>query len=168
MCASRPGGRDQSAKRCAPRAAGALAALMTLAGCVAAPAAPTIPVVPGPGKSFAAFDADQAACQQYASTQLAPTVLTYNKFSVGSVALTTALGAGIGAAAAAGSGAASGATAGAVFGTGANAIAAGRVQPSLQQQYDIFYAYCMVKHGNRLPRTARNERVTGSFDDVVG
>jgi hypothetical protein len=134
-----------------PRAAGALAMLVALAGCVAPPAAPMIPVIPGPGKSFAVFDADQAACEQYASAQLAPTVFAYNKFSVGSIALTAALGAGIGAAAAGGSGAATGAAAGAAFGTAANAVAASRSQSSLQQRYDILYASCMVHHGNRLP-----------------
>jgi hypothetical protein len=132
-----------------PRAAGAVA-IMALAGCVAPPAAPTIPVVPGPGKSLADFDADQAACWRYASAQIAPAVLAYNKFSVGSVVLTTALGAAIGGAAAAGSGAGTGAAAGAAFGTAANAGAAGRAQPSLQQQYDALYASCMVSHGNQV------------------
>ncbi len=38
-------------KRIDPRAAGALALMVSLAACVAPPVAPTIPVAPGPGKS---------------------------------------------------------------------------------------------------------------------
>jgi hypothetical protein len=134
-----------------PQATGAVAMLIALAGCVAPPAAPMIPVIPGPGKSFVTFDADQAACQQYASRQIAPVVVTYNKFSVGSVVLTTALGAAIGGAAAGGGGAGTGAAAGAAFGMAANAIAAGRARPSLQQEYDALYASCMISHGNQVP-----------------
>jgi len=134
-----------------PQATGAAAMLIALAGCLAPPAAPMVPVIPGPGKSFVTFDADQAACRQYASRQIAPAVVTYNKFSVGSVVLTTAFGAAIGGAAAGGGGAGTGAAAGAAFGMAANAVAAGRAQPSLQQEYDALYASCMVSHGNQMP-----------------
>jgi hypothetical protein len=144
-----------------PRATGAVAILMALAGCVVPPAAPTIPVIPGPGKSFAAFDVDQAACQQYASAQIAPAVLAYNKFSVGSVLLPTALGAAIGGAAAGGSGAGTGAAAGAAFGVATNAVAAGLAQPSLQREYDALYASCMVSHGNQVPNHFPTERPPG-------
>jgi hypothetical protein len=153
MCFYRsPSGRERGMRSCDLRAAGALTMLLALAACVAPPAAPTIPVIPGPGKSFAVFDAEEAACEQEASARLAPAVFTYNKFSVGSVALGAAFGAGIGGAAAAGSGAATGAAAGAAFGTAANAVAAGRTQSSLQRQYDTLYAFCMINHGNRLPQ----------------
>jgi hypothetical protein len=138
-------------RRIDPRAAVAVAILLALAGCVAPPAAPMIPVVPGPGKSFPAFDADQAGCRQYASSQTTPVVAAANKQAVASTLLTTALGAAIGGAAAAGEGAASGAASGAAFGTAVNAGLAGWAQPSLQQQYDTLYASCMVNHGNQVP-----------------
>jgi hypothetical protein len=141
-------------RRIDPRAAGAGAVILALAGCVVPPAAPTIPVVPGPGKSAAAFDADQALCQQYAYSQTAPVATAANNQAVGGALLTTALGAAIGGAAGAGRGAAIGAASGAAFGTAANAAAAGWAQPSLQQQYDALYASCMVGHGNRVPSVA--------------
>ena len=50
-----------------PQIAAALAATISLAACIAPPAAPTIPVAPGPNKTSDRFDADQAACQQYAA-----------------------------------------------------------------------------------------------------
>jgi hypothetical protein len=46
----------------------ALAAVLALSGCaVAPPAGPMVLVMPGPGKSLAAFDADDARCRQAAS-----------------------------------------------------------------------------------------------------
>jgi hypothetical protein len=133
-----------------PRAAGAVAMLLALAGCVVPPAAPTIPVLPGPGKSFASFDADQLACERYASAEVAPAILTANKWASVSTLSTTAFGAAVGGAVDAGSGAALGAASGASLGIAVNAVAAGLAQPSLQQQYDTLYASCMVSHGNRL------------------
>jgi hypothetical protein len=139
-------------KRIDPRAAGAAAFILALAGCVAPPVAPTIPVAPGPGKDAVAFNADQAGCQQYAYNQTAPVAAAVNQQAVGSTLLTTALGAAIGAAATGtGRGAGIGAGAGAAFGTLGNAVGAGWGQLSLQQQYDALYASCMAGHGNRVP-----------------
>jgi len=55
-----------------PQIAATLAATLSLAACVAPPAAPTIPVAPGPNKTSDRFEADQAACQQYAAAQISP------------------------------------------------------------------------------------------------
>jgi hypothetical protein len=134
-----------------PRIAAAVAATMSLAACVAPPAAPTIPVAPGPNKSFDAFGADQAACEQYAAVQISPAVAAANEQSVGvalaSSAAAAGFGAGIGAIAGnAGRGAAIGAASGGAFGI----IAGGEpyAQMSLQQQFDMVYAQCMAARGN--------------------
>jgi hypothetical protein len=141
-------------KRIDPLAAVAVAVLLALAGCVAPPAAPTIPVVPGPGKTPAAFNQDQAVCQQYAYSQTAPAAAAANNQAVGGTLLSTALGAGLGAAIGGGRGAAIGAASGAAFGTVANASGAGWAQLSLQQQYDALYASCMAGHGDQVPNWA--------------
>jgi hypothetical protein len=138
-----------------PRAAGAAAVMLALAGCVAPPTAPTIPVSPGPDKSPAAFNADQATCQQYAYSVTAPAAAAANNQAVGTTLMTTALGAAIGGAATGmGRGAGIGAGAGAAFGTIGNASAAGWTQLSLQQQYNDLYASCMGAHGNQVPNFA--------------
>src|SRR5579875_1913488 len=119
----------------------AAAGLATVALCACVgPLGPTIPVAPGPGKSFAAFAADQETCRQYADAQVGPQAAYANSRAVGSALLGTALGGG--------HGAAIGAASGAVVGTAAGASGAGFAQMSLQQQYDLAYAECMSAHGN--------------------
>jgi hypothetical protein len=136
-----------------PQIAAALAATIALASCVAPPAAPTIPVAPGPNKAWDRFDADQAACQQFAAAQISPAVAAANNEAVGGALLGTAIGAGLGAgigaaAGNAGKGAAIGAASGGALGIIGNAGGAPYSQESLQQQYDILYAQCMTAHGN--------------------
>lgn len=145
-------------KRIDLRIAGALALTVSLGACVTAPQAPTIPVAPGPNKSFDAFAADQAACQQYATAQTAPQAAAATNQAVGTALLTTALGAGLGAAVGgggwhgnAGRGAGIGAASGAVVGTALGASEAGFAQMSLQQQYDVMYGECMSAHGDQVP-----------------
>src|SRR5215469_112305 len=135
------------------RVVAAMAAAISLAACVAPPAAPTIPVAPGPNKSVDAFAADQAACQQYAAAQTAPSVAAANNQAVGSALLGTALGAGLGAgigaaAGNAGRGAAIGAASGGGLGILGNAATSPYAQGSLQQQFDMVYAQCMAAQGN--------------------
>src|SRR5919108_6618 len=141
-----------------PLIAAAAAATMSLAACVAPPVAPTIPVAPGPNKSFEAFGADQAACQQYAAAQIAPAVAAANNQEIGGALLTTALGAGLGAAVGgggwrgnAGRGAGIGAASGAAAGTLWGASQSGFAQMTIQQQYDVMYGGCMAAHGNSVP-----------------
>ena len=138
------------------RVVAAVAAAISLAACVAPPSGPTIAVAPGPKKSFDAFAADQAACQQYAAAQIAPAAAAANNQAVGGALLGTALGAGLGAgigaaAGAAGKGAAIGAASGGALGILGNAGGAPYAQMSLQQQYDVVYAQCMSAHGNPVP-----------------
>src|SRR5215472_15813970 len=131
----------------------AFAATISLAACVAPPTAPTIPVGLGPNKTLDAFNADQAACQQYAAAQIAPAVAAANNQAVGGALLGTALGAGLGAgigaaAGNAGKGAAIGAASGGALGIIGDAGGAPYAQGSLQQQYDMMYGQCMAAHDN--------------------
>jgi outer membrane lipoprotein SlyB len=128
-----------------------LAAAISLTACVAPPLGPTIPASPGANRSFDAFAADQAFCQQYAASQTAPAAYAANNQAVGGAILSTALGAGLGAAIGGGHGAAIGAASGAAFGTVAGASGSGFAQMSLQQQYDVIYAQCMTAHGDSVP-----------------
>jgi hypothetical protein len=134
-----------------PRAAAVLALVTTLAACVAPPPGPTIPVAPGPGKSPAAFGADQQACGQYAYQQTAAGAQAANNQAVGSAIIGTALGAGLGAAIGGGRGAAIGAASGAALGTAYGASGSAYAQMSLQQQYDVMYGECMMGRGNQVP-----------------
>ena len=133
------------------RVVGMLAAAISVTACVAPPLGPTIPASPGANRSFDAFAADQAFCQQYAASQTAPAAYAANNQAVGGAILSTALGAGLGAAIGGGHGAAIGAASGAAFGTVAGASGSGFAQMSLQQQYDVMYAQCMAAHGNSVP-----------------
>ena len=138
-------------KRFDPRVAGALALVTTLAACVAPPPGPTIPVAPGPGKSFAAFAADQNVCAQYAGNATAGAAAAANNQAVGTAIIGTALGAGLGAAFGGGRGAAIGAASGAAAGTVFGASGSAYAQMSLQQQFDVMYGECMIAHGNQVP-----------------
>jgi outer membrane lipoprotein SlyB len=133
------------------RAVAVLAAAILLTACVAPPLGPTIPASPGANRSFDVFAADQAACQQYAAAQTAPTAYAANNQAVGGAILTTALGAALGGAIGGGYGAGIGAASGAALGTVAGASGSGYAQMSLQQQYDVMYAQCMTAHGNSVP-----------------
>jgi outer membrane lipoprotein SlyB len=128
-----------------------MAAAILLTACVAPPLGPTIPASPGANKSFDAFAADQAFCQQYAASQTAPAAYAANNQAVGGAILTTALGAALGGAIGGGYGAGIGAASGAALGTVAGASGSGYAQMSLQQQYDVMYAQCMTAHGNSVP-----------------
>lgn len=143
-------------KRIDPRVVAVVAGTISLTACVAPPLGPTIAVAPGRNKSFDAFAADQASCQQYASAQTAPGVTAANNQAIGGALLGTALGAGLGAgigaaAGNAGTGAAIGAASGGTLGILGNAGGASSGQMSLQQQYDVMYVQCMSAHGNSVP-----------------
>jgi hypothetical protein len=134
-------------------------ALVALAGCaVAPPPGPSVMVMPGQGKSFEAFQADDATCRQFAQQQtgIAPADAA-NQSLVGSAAVGTVLGAAAGAAigAAAGNpaaGAAIGAGSGAILGTASGLGAAQYSGASVQQRYDIGYVQCMSAKGESVPQ----------------
>jgi len=154
-----------------PQIAATLAATLSLAACVAPPAAPTIPVAPGPNKTLDRFDADQAACREYAAAQISPAVAAANSQSVGSALLGAALGAGLGAgigaaAGNAGRGAAIGAASGGAFGIIGGAGGAPYAQESLQQQYDIMYGQCMAARGNSVASFSPPPSITPDSGDL--
>jgi uncharacterized protein YcfJ len=130
------------------------AAASILAGCVTPPMGPTVYVNPGRNKSPAAFQSDQAACEDYANQRTAGQADAANNRAIGSAIIGTALGAGLGAAVGGGRGAGIGAASGAVVGSAVGANQSNRAQWSLQQRYDIAYAECMSSHGNMVPAAA--------------
>ncbi len=130
---------------------GVVAFGLLLSGCAQTPLGPTVQVMPGPGKSFDAFQFDQAGCRQFAEQSVAGQAQNANNRAVGAAALTTVLGAGLGAAIGGGRGAAIGAGAGALGGTGIGAAGSSNQQLSIQQQYDNAFAQCMFAKGNMVP-----------------
>ena len=131
--------------------------LMAVGGCATVPTGPSVNVIPGPGKTFEQFQADDAACRQWAGQQIgrSPQETINQNTGVGAAVGTAAgavLGAAIGAAEGhAGTGAAIGAGSGLLAGTAAGA-SAGRVYGmEAQRRYDIAYQQCMYAKGNQTP-----------------
>src|SRR5260370_10648001 len=83
------------------RYAAAIIGFLALSGCaVAPPTGPGVMALPGKDKSFEAFQADDAACRQYASAQIGDTspAAAATESGVGSTVLGTVLGAAAGSA----------------------------------------------------------------------
>jgi len=130
--------------------------VVMLAGCAQTPMGPTVQVMPGPGKSFDAFQADQANCKGYAAGQVQGQADAANQQAVGAGVLGTVLGAGLGAAIGgaagnAGAGAAIGAASGAGMGAAYGANGSSYAQMSIQQQYDNAFSQCMYARGEQVP-----------------
>jgi hypothetical protein len=138
--------------------AAAIVGGLALGGCaVAPPTGPYVVAMPGKDKPFEAFQADDAACRQYASAQIGygSPAQAAAQSAVGSTALGTAVGAAAGAAigAAAGNpamGAAIGAGTGLVAGGAAGIGAAQASANELQWRYDVGYAQCMSAKGENV------------------
>ncbi len=140
---------------------------LAIGGCASpGPAAPSLAVIPGKGKSYEAFQRDDAVCQESAQRAIGyqSPGESANQAAVGSAAVGTALGALTGAAigsasgqagAGAAIGAGTGLVAGSVVGSG-NARAAGG---SLQARYDTVYAQCMTAKGNYVQPPYNAQRV---------
>jgi hypothetical protein len=136
----------------------ALVALSGLSGCASPPpTGPTVLAVPGPNKTWAEFQTEDATCRTYAQTLSGPTSPSQAAVTsgVGSAAVGTALGAAAGAAigAAAGNpaaGAAIGAGTGLVVGAGAGSTNAAYSGAAVQRNYDISYIQCMVANGDKV------------------
>ncbi len=129
----------------------ALAAVLTLSACAQTPMGPTVQVMPGPNTSFAAFQSDQAVCRRFAEQAVSDQAQGANVRGIGSAALTTVLGAGLGAAIGGGGGAAIGAAGGALGGAGLGAFRSSNAQAPIQMQYDNAFAQCMFSLGNSVP-----------------
>lgn len=135
-----------------------------LSACATVPPGPSVRVMPGPYKPFEVFQADDAACRQWAEQQpgTSPNDAANQNLVTGGVLGTLAgagLGAAIGAASGnAGAGAAIGAASGLVGGT---AIASGPAYGAgnaAQRRYDNAYVQCMYAKGNQIPGVAPPRR----------
>lgn len=157
-------------RRIMPFVAFMAAGVLLLGGCATVPTGPSVMVLPSPGKPFEQFQAEDAACRQWAAQQFgAPpgTPVTQN----------TAIGAGIGTLVGAGLGAAFGAVAGnagagAAIGAGSGFLLGGASGSNAdlaygweaQRRYDIAFQQCMYAKGNQVPgvvqqRAPRTRRV---------
>lgn len=131
-------------------------AALALTGCASLPSGPTVMVLPGTGKPFEVFQADVAACRQWAADQSGVSTSSAGHPGVSGAVIGTAVGAAAGAAlgAAAGNpalGAAAGAGAGLLGGTAYGASSASATYSSTQRSYDIAYMQCMYAKGNQIP-----------------
>ncbi|MDD2876319.1 MAG: glycine zipper family protein [Acidiphilium sp.] len=137
-------------------AAGVL--LLGLAGCtVAPPSGPTVVAMPGQGVAFDTFQKDDDYCRYYASQHTGSggganaASQSATNTAIGGTLLGTAAGALLGAAGGnAGMGAAIGAGSGLLLGSAAAGGNAQGAADSLQAQYNVAYAQCMVGHGNKM------------------
>lgn len=136
-------------------ALGVVSVLALSACAVAPPQGPSVMALPAQGKSFEAFQQDDAICRNYATQQTggASAAQAANNSAIGSAAIGTALGAGIGAAAgaaagAAGIGAAAGAAAGLLLGSSVGAGNAQAAGGNVQARYDTAYTQCMYAKGD--------------------
>jgi uncharacterized protein YcfJ len=128
-----------------------LAATLLLGACAQTPMGPTVPVMPGPNTSLSSFQNDQAVCRNFADQAVRDQAQGANVRGLGTAALGTALGAGLGAAVGGGRGAGIGAAAGAVGGTGLAARNTANANVSIQAQYNNAFASCMFSLGNSVP-----------------
>ncbi len=135
------------------RCCAALAGVLLVSACAETPMGPTVQVMPGPNKSFANFQSDQSTCREFAEQAVRDQARNANLRGLGTAALTTGLGAGLGAAIGGGGGAAIGAAAGALGGGGLGAMRTSNAQNSIQAQYDNAFAQCMYSLGNAVPNT---------------
>lgn len=139
------------------RVAASWVAALALAGCASTPMAPMVRVMPAPDQPFQVFQADDAACRQYATDAVRGMADQSNNRAAGAAVLGTVLGAAVGAAMQ-GPGphddglVAAGAVTGAAIGAG-NGSAAGPGQSAIQRAYDNAYAQCMYARGNLVPGT---------------
>jgi outer membrane lipoprotein SlyB len=117
--------------------------------------------LPGRDKSFEAFQADDAACRQFASNQIGNTspAQAANQSLLNSAVLGAVIGALLGAAigapsADAGVGAAIGGASGLALGGIAGSDASRSSSAALQRRYDIGYVQCMSAKGENVQPSA--------------
>jgi hypothetical protein len=126
-------------------------------GCATVQKGPSVSVLPGSGKSFEQFQADDAACRQWADQNIGESPQeTMNQNTVTGAAVGTAAGALLGAAIGSasghtGAGAAIGAGSGLLVGTSVGASSGQRNAMEAQRRYDLAYQQCMYAKGNQVP-----------------
>ena len=134
-----------------------LLAALLLNGCANAPLGPTAMVMPAQGKPFDVFARDQTMCKQFADGEVDGGATMSNLKEFGTIAVSTALGGGLGMAVRNRRGAEIGGAMGAIAGVAAGAHGSAHDQNGLQGRYDLAYTQCMYARGNQiagLPRTA--------------
>ena len=129
----------------------ALAALLVVGACASTPTGPAVRVMPPDGKPIGMFKDDDTVCRHNAAWQVAGQAEHVNWMQAAMAGGGTFLGAGLGAAVGGGHGPAIGAGAGALGGTAVGAIPSGKVQGTIQDQYDNAYLQCMYSRGNEVP-----------------
>jgi hypothetical protein len=146
--------------RAARSAAAALGASLVLGACTVMPTGPSVMALPGSRKSVDEYQADIAACQQYAGAVIAAHGGGTAAAADGSAASTAAAGALVGAATGAligsatgqaSQGAAIGAGTGLLFGAAAGSSYTSLSSWELQRGYDSAYLQCMYARGNKVP-----------------
>ncbi len=136
-----------------------LVALLPFLGLVACtvppPSGPSVMALPPQGKTLEVFQEDDFLCRGYANHQIggADPARAGQQAALGSAALGTAAGAGLGMAlgslsGAMGAGAAVGGATGLLMGSAIGANNAQASAGNLQQRYDIAYTQCMYSRGN--------------------
>jgi hypothetical protein len=131
----------------------AVSAVALLGACAEQPLGPTIPVMPGANKSFAVFQQDEAACEQYAGDRVAGRVKQENDRQTTGTVVGAVLGTALGAAAGNTKGAIIGGVAGGAIGNAATGPGYG--EAGIQHQYNIAYAQCMSSHGDQVEQQPR-------------
>ena len=137
---------------------------VALSACATVPTGPSVLVLPGPGKPFDVFQAEDAACRQWAAQQIGASPNdTVNQNLATGAAIGTLVGAGLGAAIGAasgnpGAGAAIGAGAGLVGGTAVATDPAYAAGSAVQRRYDNAYLQCMYAKGNQIPGVRSSRR----------
>jgi hypothetical protein len=145
------------------------AAALLLTACATVPTGPSVTVLPGNGKSFEQFQADDAACRQWAAQQTGTTAKRASTEStVTGAAIGTVVGSAVGttAGAAAGNpavGAAVGAGAGLLSGTAIGADDGEWAATSAQHRFDVAYTQCMYVKGNQVPVPPRYIPVSAAW-----
>jgi hypothetical protein len=128
-----------------------------ICACATVPSGPSVMVLPGTGKSFEAFQQDDALCRDWAFQRIGVSPSQHaNQTAVTGAAVGTAAGAAAGAAIGAaagnpGAGAAIGAGSGLLVGSAAGLSQGESSRLSLQQRYDIAFMQCMYAKGNQIP-----------------
>ncbi len=130
-----------------------------ISGCASnGPAMPQVAVMPGKGKSYEAFQRDDAYCQSSGQAAIggqSPGAAA-NSAALGSAVLGTGLGAASGALIGAaagnrpGTGAAIGGGAGMLLGSAVGSGQSRQAGGSLQSRYDTVYAQCMAAKGHKV------------------
>ncbi len=132
-----------------------LLAAVLLSGCATTPMGPTALVMPAQGKPFEVFAQEQEMCKQFAGGEVDGGATMSNLKQLGTMAISTALGAGLGASVRGRRGAEFGGAVGAIGGGAMAGHGSARDQNTLQGRYDLAYTQCMYSRGNQIATAAR-------------